>query len=319
MKPVYINGIGNISPQATFNQSIDTQVATAEGGFFRCQEPKYKEFIKSKLLRRMSRIVKMGLATAKIAMEQAEGQTIDAIITGTAWGGVADTETFLETILENDERYLTPTAFVQSTHNTVGGQIALMHHNNCYNMTYVHGVTSFEASLLDAFLQIQENQIRTALVGGIDEQTEKLHILLERLDCASSENPMGEGAAFFVVSEEKTAASTAKISSVQTLFGIKDNATLERTMQAAFNLSEIDLVLTGSDTPAFMRQLPSKTYKQLCGDYPTSTAFATALAADTLKGEDNAKQVLGLSSQPKSILIYNHQAPYHSFILLEQC
>ena len=68
MKNIYINGIGNISPQTTFDQNFPIELADLEGAFFVCQEPSYKQYIKSKLLRRMSRIVKMGLATAQIAI-----------------------------------------------------------------------------------------------------------------------------------------------------------------------------------------------------------------------------------------------------------
>jgi len=320
---MYINGIGNISPQATFHQPIDTTLATPEGAFFQCQEPKYKKFIKSRLLRRMSRIVRMGLTTAQVAMDEAQDAKIDAMMTGTAWGCVKDTEKFLATIIENDEQYLTPTAFVQSTHNTVGGQIALMHKNNCYNMSYVHGYFSFESALLDALMQNTEGQIDTALVGGIDEQTEDLHILLERLNCASPQQPMGEGSAFFVLSNQPQTNSYAQVMDIQMCFNpsspqqVKD--TLQRCLQNAnLTVNDLDLVLTGTpkDNDLFGDSL-QKPYKQLCGEYPTSTAFAMALGANILKGEPNSKQVLDLADTPDHLLIYNnHQDTYYSFILL---
>ena len=124
---IYINGIGNISPQATFDLAQNTAVVKSSTAFMACQEPSYKQYIPRKQLRRMSRAVRMGLTVAHKALEEAQPSAIDAIITGTAWGCVKDTEKFLETIIENNEQYLTPTAFVQSTHNTVAGQIALMH------------------------------------------------------------------------------------------------------------------------------------------------------------------------------------------------
>ena len=49
---------------------------------------------------------------------------------------------------------LTPTSFIQSTHNTVGGQIALGLECKGYNFTYVHASISFESALLDAQLQL---------------------------------------------------------------------------------------------------------------------------------------------------------------------
>ncbi len=42
-----------------------------------------------------------------------------AIITGTALGCLEDTVTFLTRMIELNEELLPPTAFIQSTHNTV--------------------------------------------------------------------------------------------------------------------------------------------------------------------------------------------------------
>ena len=55
---------------------------------------------------------------------------------------------------------LTPTSFIQSTHNTVGGQIALELQCKGYNFTYVHGSNSFESALLDAKLQLELNEAK---------------------------------------------------------------------------------------------------------------------------------------------------------------
>ena len=50
----------------------------------------------------------------------------DAIITGTGLGCLEDTEKFLTAMVTNKEEFLTPTSFIQSTHNTVSAQIALL-------------------------------------------------------------------------------------------------------------------------------------------------------------------------------------------------
>lgn len=328
-KAIYINGIGNISPQATFDEVMGTEIAAPEGAFFKCQEPAYKTIIPRKLLRRMSRVVRMGLATSHKALEEAQNPTIDAIITGTAWGCVKDTEKFLETIIENDENYLTPTAFVQSTHNTVGGQIALMHHNNCYNMSYVQGGVSFESALIDATLQFYEDKASNILVGGVDEQTEKLQILLKRLACASSSHVMGEGAAFFVLSNQTIENSYAKLAGVKMLYRpknttvVQDNI-LQTLQQANLKPEDISIVLTGNADASLEQALFPKAfctnYKQLCGDYPTSTAFAMAVAATLIKGNENTKTALQVTlDQIDNVLIYNQYDQHnHSIIVLSK-
>jgi len=321
MKPtIYINGIGNISPQDTFDQPMGTELAQAESAFFVCQEPVYKTFIQRKLLRRMSRVVRMGLAASYKALEQANNPTIDAIVTGTAWGCVKDTEKFLETIIENNEEYLTPTAFVQSTHNTVGGQIALMHHNNCYNMTYVQGNVSFESALVDALLLLWEQKATNLLVGGIDEQTDQLKVLLKRLTCAIPEKRvMGEGAAFFVLSTEKTATTKAQLVGARMLYRPNDTA-VQNSIQALLKeagIEALDLVLTGVANKTVVDNTAHCTYKQLCGEYPTSSSFATALAANLVQGDRATMQALHLEGDtPKHILIYNEDAVHTSMILI---
>ena len=321
MKPtIYINGIGNISPQDTFDQPIGTELVQAESAFFVCQEPAYKTFIKRKLLRRMSRVVRMGLAASYKALEQAENPTIDAIVTGTAWGCVKDTEKFLETIIENNEEYLTPTAFVQSTHNTVGGQIALMHHNNCYNMTYVQGNVSFESALLDALLLLWDQKASNLLVGGIDEQTDQLKVLLQRLGCANTtERVMGEGAAFFVLSTDKNTTTKAQLAGAQMLYK-PNEAAVQKNIQTLLNaagVDSLDLVLTGVTNKTILENTSHCTYKQLCGEYPTSSSFAMALAANLVQGDVATQQALNLEGEaPKHVLIYNEDAVHTSMILI---
>ena len=327
---IYINGIGNISPQDTFNQAMGNELATAEGAFFACQQPNYKEFIQKKLLRRMSRIVRMGLAASHKALEQAGNPVPDAIITGTAWGCVKDTEKFLETIIENNEEYLTPTAFVQSTHNTVAGQVALMHHNNCYNMTYVQGNVSFESALIDAILQFKDGKAKNILVGGIDEQTEKLQVLLERLKCAvEDQRPMGEGAGFFILSTEAHEGTYAKLANATMLYKPKDNAAIENSLthtlaQAGLKIEDIDVVLSGNQDASLEQGLFNNAicspYKQLCGEYPTSTSFAMALGANLIKGDDNTKAALNIQKENiKNVVVYNnHQDINHSIIILSK-
>lgn len=329
-KNIYINGLGNISPQETFYKTMGEEVVEAEGAFFACQEPNYKEFIQKKLLRRMSRIIKMGLATAQKALVDANHPPLDAIISGTAWGCVKDTEKFLETILENNEEYLTPTAFVQSTHNTVAGQIALLHHDNCYNMSYVQGYVSFESALIDAMLLFYDNKAKNILVNGIDEQTEKLGILLERLQCANAETAvMGEGAACLILGAEKTPNTYAQLAGASMLYRPKNKASIQQRLEqilqeANLKLEDIDVVLTGNqDQSLEMALFPEaafSNYKKLCGEYPTSTAFATAIAAQLLKGDSWTKTALGINKKKvQHLLVYNnHQEVNHSIIVLSK-
>ena len=107
------------------------------------------------LRRRMSRVVKSGVAAGiESLLEFGARAPIDAIITATGLGCIADSEKFLDGLIAGDETMLNPTPFIQSTFNTVGAQIALLRGLHCYNTTYAHRWTSFENALTDAALRI---------------------------------------------------------------------------------------------------------------------------------------------------------------------
>jgi len=136
---MYIRATGNISPQKTFGHlPLLAEPVEYSGNRLACIEPDYKTFIDAKLIRRMSRIIRMGVAAAMECLQEAGVKVPDAIITGTAYGCLEDTGLFLTKMVQYNEELLTPTAFIQSTHNTIGAQIGLMLQCNNYNNAFVH-------------------------------------------------------------------------------------------------------------------------------------------------------------------------------------
>ncbi len=89
-------------------------------------EPDYSEYIDHKSIRRMSRVIRMSVASALQCLSKAKIINPDAIITGTAYGCLEDTGSFLTNMVIMDEDPLSPISFVQSTHNTIGAQIAFL-------------------------------------------------------------------------------------------------------------------------------------------------------------------------------------------------
>ena len=114
-----------MQPVFIINSSSIASDGTVAGLTMPATEPDYKEIITDATLRRrMSRFVKMGVACGLECIGQTSD--IDAVITATGLGCLADTEKFIESIVANNERLLNPTPFIQSTFNTVGGQLALL-------------------------------------------------------------------------------------------------------------------------------------------------------------------------------------------------
>jgi 3-oxoacyl-[acyl-carrier-protein] synthase II len=363
---IYIQAISSISPQKTFGQlPFLTEPVVYSGNRLTAIEPDYGAFIDVKSIRRMSRIIRMGVAAASDSLRvaasglredgsaQGEAGKImpDAIITGTAFGCLADTGIFLTRIIEQDEQMLSPTAFIQSTHNTVGGQIALMLQCHGYNNTFVHRGFSFESALLDAMLLLEERDAGKVLVGSVDEITDVSHAIFTRLGfykpasfssadlftTSSKGTIAGEGAAFFLLAGEPSPGSYAKLDAISTLYKPRDTGEVERHIQSfltehSIDIRDIDLVISGNNGDNggdhIYQQLKQSVfsdsqlihYKDLCGEYPTSTSFALWLAANIIKTGELPAAMRHEGDQRNAIrriLIYNHyQQIHHSLILV---
>ena len=166
------------------------------------------------LRRRMSHVIKSAVTTAVECVGGIDNiGTYDAIITATGWGCLADSEKFLRNIIVDKEQLLNPTPFIQSTFNTVGGQIALLNHNHCYNVTYVNRSHSFEDALLDAMMRIDDGESENVLVGAFDEQTPSQHRIMERMGAFRNIND-GEGSVFVKLRAYRSEESIAKLTAI---------------------------------------------------------------------------------------------------------
>jgi 3-oxoacyl-[acyl-carrier-protein] synthase II len=344
---IFIRSMGNISPQRTFgNNLFPADPISHTGNRLGCIEPNYGEWIDLKSIRRMSRIIKMGVAAAMACLKEAGTDSPDAIVTGTAYGCLQDTESFLTKMVENKEELLTPTAFIQSTHNTAGAQIALMLGCQQYNNCFVHRGLSFETAVLDAILLLEEDEMNNVLVGGLDEITDTSYLILNRLglykraavsnlslfSSPSKGTIAGEGAAFFLLSKNPSPDDYAILGAVSTLYKPADeteikNHILRFLSSRSIQPGDIDLLITGRNgdsrgdgiydrlSGSIFNSTAQMHYKHLCGEYPTSTAFALWLAAVILRTGE------GLSGAGAwNILIYNqYQNMHHSLFLVSSC
>ena len=144
----------------------------------RSREADYKQFIPPIEARRMGKILKRAIATARVATAAASIAEPEAIVTGTGLGCIENTEIFLDALCRQGEDQMMPTRFMQSTHNTVSSLVAINLHAHGYNATYAHGTLSFQSAFLDAFTQLQSGDVANALVCAHDEMTPSYHSLL---------------------------------------------------------------------------------------------------------------------------------------------
>lgn len=353
MEKVYIKGVGSISAQKTFEDDFLETITEYNQAVFPTIDPDYKKYIPPAAARRMSKGIKMGIAATKIALEDAKIESLDAIITGTGMGCVIDSEKFLDSLIENEEQYLTPTSFIQSTHNTVAGQIALALATKVYNFTYVHSAISFESALLDAQSQLENDEANNILVGGVDElgeRTVKFHKLINHIkeeDIPTSNilksktkgTIFSEGANFFVLSNKINSESYAELCDLQTYNSLpKENLTeivTEFLKKNNLKINDLDFVILGNNgdvefdsyyselSEGILKNTQQVAYKHLSGEFNTASGFGFWLASKILKTQ-SIPEITKLnkieSSNLKTGLIYNqYRGENHSLILLKKC
>lgn len=345
--------MGCISPQHSLdNGTFLADPVSVEGNRLKAIDPNYKEFVPPDLVRRMGRIIKMGVASARTALADAGCQIPDAIITGTGLGCIEDTEKFLGNLIKSNEEFLTPTAFIQSTHNTVSAQIALLIKCHGYNFTYVHRGFSFESAILDSLLQMENGHASTILLGSADELTTNSFQIQQRLgdwrrktseSLTLLNHPQkgtiaGEGAAFFLLDKVKDSTTYAVLNDVEMILDPDSSDQIVSDIHQfldrnGLKVTDIDLLITGRNgdsrfdgiydevSAATFPETSSCGFKHLCGEYMTASSFGVWLGAKILK-DQQLPVILNATGKPatiRNILLYNHyQGINHSFILLSQ-
>jgi len=346
---MYITDLKAISSQLTYKEEfLKGELVAYDDKVYNVIEPDYIEFIPKGLLRRMGKAVRMGVGTGLPLVK--ENNDIDAIIMGTANGGLEDCIKFLNQIVEYDEGVLTPTNFVQSTPNAVAGQLALMGQCKGYNTTYTNGGLAFENALLDGLLLFQQGACSKILLGGIEEISDYNYNIdslvnkyketavknSELIDATTPGTVCGEGACMFIM-ERNPKNYYAKIEDVgQITYPNKEDLAYcmdEMLKRNKLNRSDIDTVMLGLNgdinhndwythvSEDLLPEANTLSFKNLIGDYRTCTSFAVWLAAHLLKGNTEFIETIQIrkshSKKISRILIYNHfDAVRHGFILL---
>lgn len=161
LRPVYIRAVCKYTPDGVLED--------------------LRNFISPIEARRMCRLLKTALVTSMSVLRDAEIETPDGIFIGTKFGMLSNSEKFLQQMCAEGENSLGPTLFMQSTHNTIAGMLALRTRCHGYNITYTQGNKSLSCSLRDAAMQIALGNIDNALVGCHDESTPLFSDMFKRL------------------------------------------------------------------------------------------------------------------------------------------
>lgn len=350
----FIKSSGVISPQLThaavqFPEEI-TEITTNR---LICVEPEYRNLINPLLLRRMPRILKMGLAASQLCVSRAGGINPDGIIVGTGLGCIDNLEKFLMDVIDNNEHVTSVLPFINSTHNAVAAQISMLLRNHNYNTTYCHRGFSFESALHDGMMLIHENPSYNVLVGGIDECTDDFWLLhsylndwkqpVSNLSLLSERTPgtiAGEGSSFFILSNEPQGDEGISVEGIHTFYTSEihhvseiENEITTFIEKLGVQKEGIHAVLLGLNgdfhNDRFYYDLADNLfagkailwYKHLCGEYYTSSAFAVWLGSVMLGQGPLPEPVVyrsGNRSGITNLLFYNQiNNTEHSLIFMK--
>lgn len=331
----YIRSSAAISPQESFTGGFAPHLLTLEGkNMMRVKEPDYSGFIPPNNLRRMSRVLKMGLTAALQCLRNGNAAIPGAIITGTGRGSLQDTEKFLHNIRDYAETALNPTPFIQSTYNSVNGLIALQQQCTEYNNTFVHRGFSFGHAVLDSMMQLAEGNATEVLAGAFDEITDEHFYIKSRigywknepvqpaelLESATGGSIAGEGAAFFLFTSQP---ADICLEGIKMLYKPSEEE-VQQALQAFLSShdlagEEIDLLVSGRNGDAryaqfydnVERQIPDAKvfyFKPYCGEYDTAGAFGLWAAIKEME-----------QWPANNAVIYNNfYGDQHTFMLLRK-
>jgi len=342
---IYIQSAKQISVQKPLSDEWFDNPIYYDEKYVPTINPDFTPYFSPLNARRMCALVKRALVLSRLTLKEAAVEMPDAIISGTGLGSADNIEKFLHSITENDEKFLQPTCFMQSSHNIISSTIAIEMKCNGYNCTYMHRGSSFENALLDAFMQFELGRAQNVLTGGFDELTNDYYKFFDKIgiwNFESGDTPKkrcfaSEVAVSMLLSKTRNEHTICEISDIKLLHKPTDKQLQEALntllAKAGCKISDIDAVITGLNTHTendtiyrnvanhFFNDIPILQYKHLFGESLSSSAIGVYVAATCLR-KGYIPAILSTDkdmniNNVKRILVYNHyRNKSNSFILL---
>jgi hypothetical protein len=251
----YIKKVSTVSPIGDLGENLNLNTFAANN--FNAVEPDYKEVIaNANLRRRMNRMLKMGTYAAMKCLADTD---VDMMLTATSLGSISDTEKMLDTIYSSGETLGNPTAFIQSTFNTLAGNIAQLKSTHIPNVTFVNRGETVANALGYAQVKLSCDADNILYVSS-DEKTELSETVLKKFNL-SANGMYGEGSTAMILSSEKTGALA----------------------EIVFSKCGFDVMSALKELGMPMEDVEILDYKRWCGEYATALAFGVALAARMLE------------------------------------
>jgi 3-oxoacyl-(acyl-carrier-protein) synthase len=213
MSRIPITGIGVIAPDAIGVDAFRALLArgrTAIGDVDRfdtaglsahraalVRDFKPRDFIPAMKMRRMNALSRLGMAAAKLAIEDCGGavETGAGVAMGTAFGPVQTSVEYMREYVEKGPSLAPPQLFAESVANAPGSHVAIEWNLRGFNITITQRESSVLAAAMYAATQLVKGTVPAALIGGVEEANEMLFSVLDRVGALAHANGTADEAA----------------------------------------------------------------------------------------------------------------------------
>jgi 3-oxoacyl-[acyl-carrier-protein] synthase-1/3-oxoacyl-[acyl-carrier-protein] synthase II len=301
IRPIAITGLGVIGPGTPGEREIEAPLPPGKVLVHSCGTLPDTVLLTPNQRRRAGRLVQMALIAARRSHPPDPAQRL-AVAIGTGLGCLEDAGAFLENLIAKDEREPMPTRFPNSVHNAPAAQIAIDQGARALNSAPTVGEISFESALWQAAFQLTTNEADCALAGAVDELNKYPLAIGKRWGIWDAQTRPGEGAMVAsLMRTEDSAKPLAHLTTVR-LGRYRKPFDAEREadwIAAAVELKNVDALSSGAGgLPALDemyaalalalsrragRTLEHQTYKQLCGEFHSASAFGFATAVELVR------------------------------------
>ncbi|HEY5297493.1 MAG TPA: beta-ketoacyl-[acyl-carrier-protein] synthase family protein [Verrucomicrobiae bacterium] len=296
-----VMGFGVIGPGAMAEREIEPPLPPGKISVRACGSLADAAQLNPNQRRRLSRLVQMALLTARRSHAPDSSRRL-AVAIGTGLGFLNDAAAFLENLIAKDEREPMPARFPNSVHNAAAAQVAIDQNARALNSAPTMGEISFESALWQGISQLATGEADGALVGAVDELNKYPLSIGKRWRLWNEKTIPGEGAMVASLTRtENSKTSLTRVTAVR-LGRYRKPFDAEREadwIAAAVKLKNVGIILSGAGGwPALDekysavaaalsqragRKLEHQTYKQLCGEFHSASAFGFSVAVDLVR------------------------------------
>ncbi len=280
--------------------SFHTGEGTGEMPAFLADTARLDIYVPKKALRRIDHHAKMAVLASYLALEDAQMLDIDrkglGIVVASGYGAGATTFAFLDSFINGNDAYSSPTHFSNSVHNAAAAHVSIFLGATGPCLTVSQFEMSVPSALITALHWLQEGRVERVLFGAVDEYCDVWAYCWHRFFGPNRSDAgtepflfdrqtavIGEGAAFFLLS--RTGGSGNDYGRVTgALTEYRDSAPLPRPDQTLFILGADGNAQSGSRYKQLITdEMKVTSYAPVYGSFPTNMAFDMAAACASIR------------------------------------